>query len=151
CSRRDWRWVGPLNPERRVAGDKPRPQVRSLFAQLKASDFYRGSFRLDQGELADPARGSPRRSQGQKQTRTHWVQHRTAAVHNVGAVALLFSTQAEPTLGEVKVQKVLISNAVTASTEELLRWYSLRWQIELFFKECKSELGMCQYKLATGP
>ncbi len=47
----------------------------------------------------------------------------------------------------VKVQKVLISNAVGATTEELLRWYSLRWQIELFFKEMKSELGMCQYKL----
>jgi hypothetical protein len=151
CARRDWQWVVPLNPERRLVGAKPRPQVRSLYGQLKASDFCRVSFRLDQGELSALARVSPSRSQAKKHARTYWVHHRIAAVHNVGTVALLFSTQTEPTPGEIKVQKVLISNATTASPEELLRWYSLRWQVELFFKECKSELGMCQYKLATGP
>ena len=62
---------------------------------------------------------------------------------------LLFSNQKEPatTTAGVKVQKVLMSNATTASVAELLRWYGLRWQIELFFKELKSELGLCQYKL----
>ena len=73
--------------------------------------------------------------------------HPIATVHNVGTVALLFSTKQEPIPGGVKVQKVLISNALAASTKELLGWYSLRWQMELFFKEMKSELGMCQYKL----
>jgi hypothetical protein len=151
CARRDWQWVVPLNPERRLVGKKPRPKVRSLYGQLKASDFRRVSFRLDSGELSALARVSPSRSQAKKHERTYWVHHRTAAVHNVGSVALLFSTQSEPTPGGVKVQKVLISNAVGASTEDLLRWYSLRWQVELFFKECKSELGMCQYKLGSGP
>ena len=151
CARRDWQWVVPLNPERRLAGDSPRPQVRSLYGQLNAPDFCRVSFRLDQGDLSAMARVSSSRSQSKKHQRTYWVHHRIAAVHNVGTVALLFSTQTEPTAGRIKVQKVLISNAITASPEELLRWYSLRWQVELFFKECKSELGMCQYKLATGP
>src|SRR5207244_10129823 len=36
--------------------------------------------------------------------------------------------------------------ATGVGAEELLRWYALRWQIELFFKEMKGELGMCQYK-----
>jgi hypothetical protein len=152
CRRRDWQWVVPLNPERRLAGAKPRPQVRSLYGQLNTTDFCHVSFRLDQGELSALARVSPSRSQAKKHVRTYWVHHRIAAVHNVGEVALLFSTQTEPTtVGGVKVQKVLISNAITASPAELLRWYSLRWQVELFFKECKSELGLCQYKLATGP
>lgn len=153
CARRGWSWVVPLNPERRLAGPKGQRQpVRSLYGQLQATDFCRVSFRLDEGDLSALARVSPSRSRAKKHQRTYWVHHRTAAVHNLGEVALLFSTQTEPTtLGGVKVQKALISNAVTASTEELLRWYSLRWQIELFFKECKSELGMCQYKLGTGP
>jgi hypothetical protein len=79
------------------------------------------SFRLDQGELAALARVSPKRSKSRKHQRTYWVQQRTAAVHNVGEVALLFSTMTEATTpGGVKVQKVLISNAVQASREELL-------------------------------
>jgi len=153
CARRGWSWVVPLNPERVLAGPRgQRHPVRSLYGQLQATDFCRVSFRLDEGELSALARVSPSRTRAKKHQRTYWVHHRIAAVHNVGEVALLFSTQTEPTtLGGVKVQKVLISNAVKASTEELLRWYSLRWQIELFFKECKSDLGMCQYKLGTGP
>ncbi len=147
CARRGWQWVVPLNPERRLAGKSQRPKVRSLYEQLNSTDFCKVSFRLDQGDLAAMARVSPSRSKAKNQQRTYWVHHRTAAVHNVGEVALLFSRLTEPTPGEVTVQKVLISNAVTATTEELLHWYYLRWQIEIFFREMKSELGMCQYKL----
>jgi len=149
CDRRGWQWVVPLNPERRLAGKQgQRPKVRSLYEQLNAQDFCRVSFRLDQGERAALARVSPQRSQSGKPQRTYWVHHRTATIHNVGEVALLFSTKNDPTAsGGVKVQKVLISNAVSATTEQLLAWFALRWQIELFFKEMKSELGMCQYKL----
>jgi hypothetical protein len=149
CARRGWHWVVPLNPERRLAGKQgQRAKVRSLYGQLHAPDFRRVSFRLDQGELAALARVSPKRSQSSKPQRTYWVHHRTATIHNVGAVALLFSTKNDPLAsGGVKVQKVLISNAVLATTEQLLAWFSLRWQIELFFKEMKSDLGMCQYKL----
>jgi len=149
CRRRNWQWIVPLNPERRLAGKKgERVPVRSCYGQLQAQDFRRVSFRLDQGELAALARVSPKRSQSSKHQRTYWVHHRTATIHNVGQVALLFSTKKDPLApGGVDVQKVLISNALSATTEQLLGWFSLRWQIELFFKEMKSELGMCQYKL----
>ncbi len=65
CKRRDWRWVVPLNPERRLAGEQgQRPLVRSLYGQLNAQDFCRVSFRLDQGELAVMRRAwYPKRSQ----------------------------------------------------------------------------------------
>lgn len=152
CAKRDWHWVVPINPERRLASVKPRPAVSSLYGQLQAQDFERVSFRLDQGDLANLARVSPKRSQSRKHVRTYWVHHRIADVHNVGQVALLFSTKVNPNTPDgVKVQKLLISNALTASKEDLIRWYSLRWQIELFFKEMKSYLGLCGYKLGTGP
>jgi hypothetical protein len=147
CARRGWSWVVPLNPERRLAGEAPRPKARALYPRLTATDFRKVSFRLGEGERADLARVSPKRSQSRNDQRTYWVHHRTAAVHDVGTVALLFSTKDEPTPGGVGVQKVLISDAVGASTEELLGWYAPRWQVEPFFKEMKGELGMGRYKL----
>lgn len=150
CRKRGWDWIFPLNPERCLAGDAPRPKVHSLIEPLTPGDFRHVCFRLDHGELARLARVSPGRSQSKKHQRTYWVHQRTAAVHNVGTVTLLFSTQKDPNVGGMRVQKVLMSNVLDKSSEELLRWYSLRWQVELFFKEMKSELGMCQYRLTTG-
>jgi Transposase DDE domain len=147
CAARGARWVVPVNPERRLATDKPRPKVLSLCQGLSAQEFRRVSFRLDQGELAPLARVSPGRVRSSKHQRVYWVHHRMADVLSVGRVVLLFSNKQDPSQARaVAVQKVLMSNAVQASAEELLRWYALRWQVELFFKECKGELGMCQYK-----
>jgi hypothetical protein len=147
CSSRNYQWIVPINPERRLAGVAPRPQVLSLCKQLTAQDVRRVSFRLDQGELASMARVSLCRSKSSKHTRTYWVHQRTVQVHSVGEVVLLFSSKNEPgTSGEIGVQKVLMSNALGATAEQLLHYYALRWQIEQFFKEMKSELGMCQYR-----
>ena len=41
--------------------------------------------------------------------------------------------------------KILMTNALTMSVSEVIERYSLRWQIELFFKELKSTLGFSQY------
>jgi Transposase DDE domain len=149
CARRNYQWIVPINPERRLAQAKPRPKVLSLIERLKGADFHKTSFRLDQGELAALARVSSSRVRSSKHRRVYWVHRRTADVLSVGEVVLLFSNQKEPTATTaqgVRVQKVLMSNALQAGVEELLRWYGLRWQIELFFKEMKGELGMCQYK-----
>jgi len=149
CSKRNYRWVVPINPERRLAGAAPRPKVLSLVEHLKVQDFQKLSFRLDQGELAAMARVSGSRVRSSKHHRVYWVHRRTAAVLSVGEVVLLFSNKKEPeaTAKGVEVQKVLMSDAREASTETLLRWYGLRWQIEAFFKEMKGTLGMCQYKM----
>ena len=41
--------------------------------------------------------------------------------------------------------KILMTNALDMSASEVIELYSLRWQIELFFKELKSTLGFAQY------
>lgn len=150
CAARDYRWIVPVNPERVLAGSSAseRPKVLSLSKGLKARDFSQLSFRLDEGPLAPMARVSPGRVRSSKHQRVYWVHKRTADVHSVGEVVLLFSNQKGPkaTTGEVLVQKVLMSDAKGAGAEQLLRWYALRWQIEVFFKEMKGELGMCQYR-----
>jgi hypothetical protein len=153
CAARNYHWIVPINPERVLAGASAaeRPKVLSLVEHLKAEDFQKTSSRLDEGEQAAMARASLGRvrSSNKQHQRVYWVHRRIAAVHSVGEVVLLFSNQKGPeaTAKGVLVQKVLMSDAREASAEQLLRWYALRWQVELFFKEMKSQLGLSQYQV----
>ena len=68
-------------------------------------------------------------------------------MHSVGEVQLVFSTRTQPTKNQpVEVQKILMTNDLSVSAKQMVEWYALRWQIELFFKELKSTLGFHQYR-----
>src|SRR5215218_8424030 len=45
--------------------------------------------------------------------------------------------------------KILMTNALHLSLREVIELYSLRWQIELLFKELKSTLGFDQYRFQS--
>ena len=66
---------------------------------------------------------------------------------SVGKVRLVFSTTKidlkAATPDEVKI---LMTNDRRLSVRDVIELYSLRWQIELFFKELKSTLGFHQYQ-----
>ena len=68
-------------------------------------------------------------------------------MHSVGEVRLVFST----TIKELKTAapddvKILMTNDQRLPVRDVIELYSLRWQIELFFKELKSTLGFHQYQ-----
>jgi hypothetical protein len=147
CAERRWTWVVPLNPERVLAGPKPRPKVLSLVQDLSAERFEAVRLVPGQGPLAAQRRAARCRVGPQAKARTYQVQAERRAVHNVGDVLLVFSTKEEPKAGEpVKVQKVLLTNAPSWTAAQVVNLYDLRWQIELFFKELKSTLGFACYR-----
>jgi hypothetical protein len=147
CVGRGWAWVMPLNPERVLAGAKPRPKVLSLVGTLSADRFEAVRLVPGQGPLAAQRRAARCRVGPKAKARTYYVQAEKHAVHNVGDVKLVFSTKEKPQAGEpVTVQKVLMTNAVTWTAAQVVQQYDLRWQIELFFKELKSTLGMHRYR-----
>ena len=70
-------------------------------------------------------------------------------MHSVGRVQVIFSTKEKPQPGKrltAENCKILMTNNLKLSTAEIVALYDLRWQIELFFKELKSELGFHQYR-----
>jgi Transposase DDE domain len=147
CAKRSFTWIVPINPERVLAGDKPRPKVSSLAAGWTAEDYQAVRLVPGQGVYAAQQRAAHCRVGPQAKARTFWVHPERRAVHNVGDVLLVFSTKEQPLTGQaVKVQKVLLSNGVGLTAAEVVTLYSLRWQIELFFKELKSTLGLAQYR-----
>lgn len=148
CAERSWHWIVPLNPERVIAGAKPRPKVRSLAASLPKDGW--SAVRIDPGKekLAAYRRPSRCRIGSSQKLRTYYVQTQEVCVHSVGTVLLAFSTAEKPQPDQpVIVQKILMTNDRRLSPRALVEWYQLRWQIELFFKEMKSTLGMHHYRL----
>ena len=73
-------------------------------------------------------------------------------MHSVGEVRLVFSTtKPKLTAATPDDVKILMTNATRLSLRDVVELYSLRWQIELFFKELKSTLGFHQYRFQKFP
>lgn len=148
CSERSFGWIVPINPERVLAGAKgQRPKVSSLVEKLSAKQFAPVRLKPSDGPFVAMRRVARCRLGPKMKTRTFYVHRERRAVHNVGDVQLVFSTKLKPEIGKpVVVQKILMTNDRRRSAAAVVDLYSLRWQIELFFKELKSTLGLHQYR-----
>jgi hypothetical protein len=148
CAPRQYTWVVPLNPERVVAGPKgQRPKIRTLVNDLQADQFVAIRLHAGRGDYVEQRRVSPCRVGPKVKPRTYYVHRRRQAVHSVGEAQLVFSTKTKPSRNQpIEVQKILMTNDLKASAKQIVEWYGLRWQIELFFKELKSTLGFHQYR-----
>lgn len=147
CQDRGYTWIFPCNPERVLAGPKPRPQVRSLFKDW--SSLSPQTIRLfpGQGKYVAYRRISPHRIGPKAKPRTYYVHEERREVHSVGPVRLVFSTtQANLETATANDVKTLMTNNLRLSLREVAELYTLRWQIELFFKELKSTFGFHQYQ-----
>jgi hypothetical protein len=148
CRDRRYSWIFPCNSERVLAGPKgQRPKVRSLLKNWPT--WSRQTLRLapGQGPYAVYRRLSPHRIGPKAKPRTYDVHQERQQVHSVGEVQLVFSTTRinleTATADDVKI---LMTNDLKLSVPDVVELDSLRWQIELFFKELKSTLGFHQYQ-----
>jgi hypothetical protein len=147
CQERQFRWIVPINPERVLAGPKPRPKVQSLVTGFSAEQFEAVRLVPGRGAFAAQRRAARCRVGPKAKARTFYVHPERRAVHHVGDVLLVFSTKEQPQAGQpVRVQKVLMTNGVSLTAAQVVELYDLRWQIELFFKELKSTLGLHRYR-----
>lgn len=150
CRERNFHWVVPINPERVLGEPTPRPKVKSLAEGLSAEQFEAVRLVPDHGVWTAQRRPAACRVGPKAKARTFYVHPERRAVHNVGDVLLVFSTTQQPEVGRpTAVQKVLMTDAVTLSAAAVVELYDLRWQIELFFKELKSTLGMDEYRFRS--
>jgi hypothetical protein len=88
------------------------------------------------------------RTERGKYRRLYWDRAETLDVHNLGRVRVVFSTTIQLQPGQaVQVHKVLLTNRLTWDAAQVVAADAVRWRIELFFKECKSDLGLSRYRL----
>jgi hypothetical protein len=147
CKERQFSWIVPINPERVFAGAKPRSKVSSLSEDLTADQMVRLEVHPGKGKYVDYRRTSRYRIGPKIKPRTYYVHEESRDVRSVGKVRLFFSTTKTPAqCHRVEVQKILMTNDEKLALRDVIELYQLRWQIELFFKELKSTLGLHHYR-----
>ena len=138
CEESKFSWIVPINPERVLAGEKPRPKVSSLSEDLTADQMVCLKVHPGKGKYVDYRRISRYRIGPKFKPRTYYVHEESRDVHSVGKVRLFFSTTKAPAQGHrVEVQKTLMTNDAKLILRDVIELYQLRWQIELFFKEAQ--------------
>jgi hypothetical protein len=155
CAARGYTWVMPANPERVYQEPKSqrngqRPKLRSRLQDWTSLSLQTIRLRASTGKYAGYRRLSQWRSGPTQQPRTYYVHQEKREVRRVGHVLLVFSTT-KPNLTAATPDdvKILLTNATHLGSREVIELYSLRWQIELFFKELKSTLGLAQYRFQS--
>jgi hypothetical protein len=132
CGRRQFKWVVPMNHDRRLSGSEPRVQIQSLAANYTAAQYVPIRLTPGQGPYVAQRRASACRVGPKAKIRTYWVHEERFDVHNVGKARVLFSTSQAIVKGQpVKVQKILLTNDLERTTEDIIEIYTLRWQIEM--------------------
>lgn len=148
CAERGFRWIFPANPERVYAGPKgQRPKLRSRLKDWTELSQRTIRLHVSKGDYVAQRRASQWRVGPKQKPSVFYAHQEIQDVHSVGRVQLVFSTK-KPHLTAATPDdvKILMSNATDLSLREIIELYSLRWQIELFFKELKSTLGFAQYR-----
>jgi hypothetical protein len=147
CQEREYRWIFPANPERVYEGPTgKRPKLRSRLKDWTSLSRTTVRLRASTGKYAVYRRLSKWRVGPKQKPRVYYASQEKSTVRSIGRVQLVFSTTKcdlrNATPDDVKI---LMTGALDLSVSEVIELYSLRWQIELFFKELKSTLGFAQY------
>lgn len=151
CQERGYVWIVPANPERVYEGPKGhRPKLRSRLKDWSSLSLKTVKLQASTGEYARYRRLSKWRIGLKQKPRVYYAHQEKRDVRHVGCVLLVFSTM-KPNLTSATPDdvKILMTNATHLSAREVIELYSLRWQIELFFKELKSTLGFSQYRFQS--
>lgn len=148
CAERSFDWIVPPNVNRVFAGPrKKRKRLTTRIHSLLKTDFQKIQLKPGTGDYAKYRRLSAHRVGSKSKPRTYYVHAEEREVHSVGQVKLVFSsTKPMKKRASRQSTKILMTNASHLGSRKIVELYSLRWQIELFFKEMKTDLGMHQYQ-----
>lgn len=150
CKKLGHTFIVPVDSRRTFSDEKGRGQGktlhqrgRSLRRAFKEVVLVRG-----QEETASYRRQEPRRA-GPKDTRHYRVAHETRDVTKLGPAQVVYSWKCPVFQPKRDVSgesfKVLVTTDVELPAEKVVEWYELRWQVEVWFRELKSHLGMADF------
>ena len=150
CQKLGHTFIVPVDSRRIFSDEKGRWQARTLHERGKFRKRTAKEVVLVRGkeETASYRRQVPRRA-GPKDVRRYRVAHETRDVAKLGPAQVVYSwkrtdfrSKKDPS---PESYKVLVCTDLSLPAEKVVEWYELRWQIEVWFRELKSHLGMADF------
>ena len=151
CEKKGFYWINPVNSSRVFSVQHgKRPQVRTRLKDWNSLSLKSVKIHMSTSEYASYRRLSRWRIGSKMKPRIYYAYKETREVHSVGNVQLVYSTTKKNlTKATPDDVKILMTNAKHLSLGQIIDLYTIRWQIELFFKELKSRLGFDHYRFKS--
>jgi hypothetical protein len=149
CAAMGYSYIIPIDSRRCLADKQGHRTAVTLHARgrhLQRDLFRRIVLVEGQEKTAACRRWS---EPGRKTKRVYRAHTEELTVAGIGTVSVTFSWKRKIRKGKKsggETYKVLISNDLTLSVQEIVEYYELRWQIELFFREMKSVVGFNRFR-----
>jgi hypothetical protein len=150
CDRLNYAYICPVDSCRCYANEEGKSTGESLHKHGKSiPDEDLKTIRLLPGKEET---ASYRRYTGKGRRKARRIYRAASEVANVsglGKVRIVYSWKSpvyDPRIDYTRESfKVLLTNDTTLTMRQIIEYYELRWQIEVFFREIKSQIGLCDY------
>jgi hypothetical protein len=147
CQQEGWSFISKLKRNRCFADSKTR--IVSYGSTLKESLFRRHRLRRGKEATAAYRRQEPRKSRAHE-NRAYDIYSERRLVSQLGEAQVVYSWKTPVYTPRPRMDQrqfaALVTNALHMSPKRVVELYELRWQIEVFFREMKGQLGLTDYK-----
>jgi hypothetical protein len=117
--------------------------------KLHKRAYYRSheqkTFGIQKGDEKFTKEHSRYHNPGAKKKDFYKAKSENLEISGLGDILVTFSWKKRNRKYDKRSLKVLLCSNPHMSTEEILELYALRWQIEIFFRELKSDLGLSDF------
>ena len=148
CRHNDWTFITKLTKDRTFA-DEPGRYIVAHGQSLAAQKVRR--CRLCRGlEATAGYRRQPTRKARAHEKRVYDYYSERCLVSKIGEVQVVYSWKTPAYTPRANFERrhfaALVTNNLDLAPRKVVEYYELRWQIEVFFRELKGQLGLQDYQ-----
>jgi hypothetical protein len=148
CREHDWTFITKLKKNRTFA-DEPGQQIVAHGQSLAAEKFRRCRLCRGREATAGYRRQPPRKARAHEK-RVYDYHSERRLVCKAGEVQVVYSWKTPTYTPRPNFARrqfaALVTNNVRLAPRKVVEYYELRWQIEVFFREVKGQLGLQDYQ-----
>jgi IS4 transposase len=146
CQEEGWTFISKLKRNRCFEDGR---KIVATGQKLAAGKFRRQRLRRGKEATAAYRRQEPRRSRTHE-NRAYDICSERRQVSQLGEAQVVYSWKTPVYTPRPRMDQrqfvALVTNNLRLSAKKVVEFYELRWQIEVFFREMKGQLGLCDYQ-----